>query len=251
MIPFGLTRLQVITPNGLQMTQASATNRMHGVHRNCYWPMQLGKQHLNLNLKNVNYQILSSDLNETAQYAVLSEHQSELEMSSCTKTFIMERLDGCQKLLQSSRRQRGHGTKFTINWPSSGETIIERPCRGLYESCKHSEFVINNVQSKEKIVDKPSSSSTANSPPAAAPAYEGFRTARQQLMLQDLQVKVLLIQHIFCTEFTMSFPFQKNKQTPAVATSSGDIMNYKKKSLGGRGRGVNAKFVPPIPSNDK
>lgn len=103
----------------------------------------------------------------------------------------MERLGGCQKLLQSSRRDRGRRNKFTINWPTPSETIFERPCRGVYESCKQSEFIINNVQSKEKIADKPISSSTANSPPAAAaPAYEGFRTAREQLMLQDLQVKI-------------------------------------------------------------
>lgn len=113
-----------------------------------------------------------------------------MDMASFRKMYMTERLCGCQKLLQSSRRDRGHGSEFTINWPTPSEKIFERPCRGLYESCKQSEYKINNVQPKEKIVDKPISSSTAISPPAASPVYEGFRTAREQLMLQDLQVKI-------------------------------------------------------------
>ncbi|XP_062122161.1 fidgetin-like protein 1 isoform X1 [Drosophila sulfurigaster albostrigata] len=58
----------------------------------------------------------------------------------------------------------------------------------------------------------------------ASSTFEGFRTAREQLVLHDAQ---------------------KNNQNPS------DLMNYsKKKSLGGRGRGVNAKFVQPIGQSD-
>ncbi|KAH8403343.1 hypothetical protein KR222_011074, partial [Zaprionus bogoriensis] len=169
-------------------------------------------------------------------YAVLNEHQQRMEAAASTKAYTQQRLDSCQRLLERSRRRWGRGASVALVWPEPEPSAaeLERPCRGFYESCKHDEFTIDTVQQpKEVITEKlpvncPAKTTTTTTA-AGPPAYDGFRTAREQLLLQDMQ---------------------KNKQAPAAGTGAGDMMNYRKKSLGGRGRGVNAKFVPPIAQNE-
>lgn len=103
---------------------------------------------------------------------------------------MQSRLEGCLTLLERSRRRR-NGAKPVIEWSAPPETSFERPCHGVYESCKHRECVIKTVQKPtEKITDdsQPSNSKEAQTP-VVAPIAEGFRTARQQLKLQEFQVK--------------------------------------------------------------
>ncbi|KAH8377881.1 hypothetical protein KR093_007664, partial [Drosophila rubida] len=183
------------------------------------------------------------NLDKAMRYEILQEHQEKQKNSSSTEMYIKERLAGCQHLLSQSRRSRSTTKMDWSQLPLSSSTFL--PCHGTYESCKHDEIKINDLQRHmAKSNDNGNcntNTSTFNnsncnintkqltqSPPKSEATFGGFRTAREQLMLHDAQ---------------------KNKQNPGAknATAACDLMNYsKKKSLGGRGRGVNAKFVQPI-----
>ncbi|XP_030555457.1 fidgetin-like protein 1 [Drosophila novamexicana] len=178
------------------------------------------------------------NLNEANHFDVLKQHQDKRENDRCTETYMQECLSGCQGLLDQSRRRRA-ATGMPVEWSVPLESAFERHCRGRYESCIHDEITTNELQrpmanSNRTPLNPPVSTATAS------PAFDGFRTAREQLMLHDMK---------------------KNKQSVAAGTGLGsgaggaggapsDIMNYRKKSLGGRGRSVNAKFVQPIGQND-
>ncbi|KAH8263002.1 hypothetical protein KR044_002837, partial [Drosophila immigrans] len=192
------------------------------------------------------------NLSESLHYDILQEHQEKLQKSSSTELYLKERLAGCQQLLSQSRRARP-SNKMPLDWsqlPLSSSTFL--PCHGTYESCKHDEITVDDLQrwptatnstngnnnisyinnnssinitslnnNSEKLIQ------VEKSPSRTAVTFDGFRTAREQLMLHDAQ---------------------KNKQNPGEKNVAAgcDLMNYsKKKSLGGRGRGVYAKFVLP------
>lgn len=178
------------------------------------------------------------NLNEATHYEVLKDHQETLERCSSTETYMRERLIGCQQLLAQSRRCRG--TKKLFDWTMPEVISFERPCQGKYESCQHNEVKINY---RQRPTPTPTPKGDSLLPrvelpkptTAAATTFDGFRTAREQLLLHDAQ---------------------KTKQTPTAgpSTTGGagvcDLMNYKKKSLGGRGRSVNSKFVQPTGQTD-
>lgn len=113
-----------------------------------------------------------------------------MEKASCTGVYMQNRLDCCLKLLGRSRRRR-KGSKPVVEWSTPPENYFEKPCHGVYESCKERECVIKTAQKPtEKITDDPKPSKLkTNETPAVEPTGESFITAWKQL---ELQVKALL-----------------------------------------------------------
>lgn len=104
---------------------------------------------------------------------------------------MQECLSGCQGLLDQSRRRRA-ATGMPVEWSVPLESAFERHCRGRYESCIHDEITTNELQrpmanSNRTPLNPPVSTATAS------PAFDGFRTAREQLMLHDMKVTMHLI----------------------------------------------------------
>ncbi|XP_034474455.1 fidgetin-like protein 1 [Drosophila innubila] len=176
------------------------------------------------------------DLEEATQYEVLNGHQERLQRSNISETYIKERLAGCKQLLAQSRRCR-RGTRISLEWTIPALISFERPCLGTYESCKHDEVALNELhrQKASTNVEKLIQNEVSKPATDVASNFDGFRTAREQLMLHDAQKK-------------------KQDSATGIGATGGvgasDLMNYKKKSLGGRGRGVNSKFVQPTAQND-
>lgn len=121
---------------------------------------------------------------------------------------MQNRLDGCLKLLDRSRRRR-NGTKPVVEWLTPPETSFERPCHGVYESCNHRECFIKTAQKPtEKITDDPQPSNSKTNPTSdVAPTCEDLSSAQKQLLLQ---VKYCYLCFVECTAFT--FLFIKAKQ---------------------------------------
>ncbi|XP_064541808.1 fidgetin-like protein 1 isoform X2 [Drosophila montana] len=174
--------------------------------------------------------------NEANHFDVLKQHQDKRESASCTEAYMQECLTGCQELLAQSRRRHAP-TGMPMEWSVPLGNAFERQCRGKYESCIRDEITTNEIQRPMGNNNRiPLSTPVSTAAAAASPAFDGFRTAREQLMLHDM----------------------KSKQNVAAGTGLGsgaggapsDIMNYRKKSLGGRGRSVSAKFVQPIGQNE-
>ncbi|EDW03493.1 GH10474 [Drosophila grimshawi] len=174
------------------------------------------------------------NVNDAIQYDALRDHHAKCDTSSSTEIYMQERLAGCQQLLTQSRRphRRHCDPGIPLDWSVPLESVFERQCHGIFSSCKHDEMTtceLRRPTSNVNTVTPSNTTKTGTSAPETA-VFDGFRTAREQLMLHDLKV-------VDCG-------------SSASIGGPCDIMNYRKKSLGGRGRGVNAKFVPPIGQND-
>ncbi|XP_034668758.1 fidgetin-like protein 1 isoform X2 [Drosophila subobscura] len=188
-------------------------------------------------------------LDDTIHYAVNTEHLEKLERNRSTEEILNQRVERClQTLNESRRRSTGKPMEFKMPPPSSFEPL----CHGCYESCKYDELTLSDLQklridggTNENVTRNPIPRNAATGPPVAAanvrvngrqalpaavqsdPNWLGFRTAREQQELDDLK---------------------KNKPhgvslQPAAAPA--DLMNYRKKKLGGR-RTVHSNYVPPM-----
>ncbi|EDV32167.1 uncharacterized protein Dana_GF15688 [Drosophila ananassae] len=194
------------------------------------------------------------DLNENIHYAVLKDHQDKLQRVE-EKT-ILERLERCQKIVDGSRRMP---LQKPLIFRMPDASVFESPCTGIYESCQGEEVSSFDLQqlspSKTEVNPGKRSSSAVNS--CAAPAassswpgpemsthskeesknsdsnWVGFRTALEQKALDDMK--------------------KNNQQAPGGKMGSNapsEMMNFRKKTLGGR-RTVNSNFVSPVAQSNE
>ncbi|ALC39236.1 CG3326 [Drosophila busckii] len=170
----------------------------------------------------------TANLNDATHFAVLQGHQNKLDAIS--ENYMQERLASCMKLLTDCGQK--DGAKMPLAWPTPKISAFERSCRGKYESCKHDEITVDELCPKPKTattsaanlcqqpVNAPKKAKESN---AAPPAPGGFRTAREQLIIN-------------------------NKKQSAQAPPQPDacrLMNFsKKKPI--EARGINSKFVSPL-----
>ncbi|XP_033237016.1 fidgetin-like protein 1 isoform X2 [Drosophila pseudoobscura] len=195
-------------------------------------------------------------LNDAIHNAVTKEHFDKLETGRSSEEIVKQRVERCQQIIKGSRRC-GSRQSLVFRMPSS--SVFEPACRGTYESCQHNEMALRDLHkllapsgtnenaSRNSVAHFPAtgrlvSAETATNPnkgvhlnntrscstvSASASAEEsdpnwfGFRTAREQQSLDDLK-----------------------KKNPQGVSAPSDIMNYRKKTLGGR-RTVHSNYVPP------
>ncbi|XP_034125048.1 fidgetin-like protein 1 isoform X2 [Drosophila guanche] len=186
-------------------------------------------------------------MDDTIHYAVNKEHLEKRERDRSTEEILKQRVQRClQTINESRRRSTGKPMEFKMPSPSS----FEPSCHGCYESCKYDELSLSDLQklrfggANENVTRNPIPRNAATGPTEAAdsrvsgrqvqtaavesnPNWLGFRTAREQQELDDLK---------------------KNKPhgvslQPTAAPA--DLMNYRKKKLGGR-RTVHSNYVPPM-----
>ncbi|EDW11061.2 fidgetin-like protein 1 [Drosophila mojavensis] len=170
----------------------------------------------------------TSNLSETIRYEVLKEHQQLFSNASSTEVFMNDCLSGCRSLLTASRRRRA-AAELQVEWRQPPDHLFEPVCRGKYESCKHDENIELKRSPKGTPPEKaavPVSSTASLVPAPGAAGNVGFRTAREQLLLHEMQ---------------------KTKKYETVASI---LMDYRKKSLGGRACSLNANFVQPVGRSD-
>ncbi|KAH8321725.1 hypothetical protein KR074_000266, partial [Drosophila pseudoananassae] len=183
------------------------------------------------------------ELNDNIHYAVLKEHQDKLQ--TVEEKAILERLERCQKLVNDCRRTP---LQKSLNLQIPDASEFEAPCRGIYESCQGNEvssFDLQRFSFFKTDVNPGKRSSSAPAAPSPCPRREkspnscrdpttddsnwlGFRTALEQKALDDIK---------------------KNNQQAAggraANTAPSEMMNFRKKTLGGR-RSVNSNFVSPL-----
>ncbi|KAH8319053.1 hypothetical protein KR067_006028 [Drosophila pandora] len=194
------------------------------------------------------------DLNENIHYAVLKDHQDKLQ--GVEEKTILERVERCQKIVDGSRRMP---LQKPLIFRMPDASVFESPCTGIYESCQGEEVSSFDLQqlglSKTEVNPGKRSSSAVNS--CAAPAassswpgpemnthskeesknsdsnWVGFRTALEQKALDDMK--------------------KNNQQAPRGRMGSNapsEMMNFRKKTLGGR-RTVNSNFVSPVAQSNE
>ncbi|KAH8391767.1 hypothetical protein KR215_002777, partial [Drosophila sulfurigaster] len=214
------------------------------------------------------------NLNEAMHYEILKEHQEKLENSSNAELYMKERLASCEQLLAESRRSR-HNTKIAVDWsqlPSSSSTFLH--CHGKYESCRGDEVTIDELQPATATTSGSGNNSTsANSNSShnnnVASSNNSFSNSNNNNINHNSNNNSnhninmtrrnndMTSHNNNANNGNKNSSLNSNKNTKTLSglqknnQNPSDLMNYsKKKSLGGRGRGVNAKFVQPIGQSD-
>ncbi|EDV57601.1 fidgetin-like protein 1 [Drosophila erecta] len=192
---------------------------------------------------------------DSTYFAALKDHHDRLQTCESTETAMEEHLERCQQTITRSRRTSPRITYTDFLYEMPPDVVFERKCRGSYESCQATEIASSDLQShevacsnpvKQPVKDRPeghlpekrinSINSTTDidaqqyPPQSSFQSGFGFRTAREQLIIDDLK--------------------KKNGQTAGEmnAAPSG-MMNFRKKTLGGK-RTVSSNFVSPVASNE-
>ncbi|KAH8250943.1 hypothetical protein KR038_009752, partial [Drosophila bunnanda] len=198
-------------------------------------------------------------LSEATRHDVLREHQNKMHQDESTEHITLERLRHCQQTIGCSRRIPSGSRIVELSPPK--RSAVEPDCRGLYESCKQAELNTTDLQRflcNERASDYSNRKSAIICPTAkwdpytkasaqapnminyaegrtqdeqsnSEPGCLGFRTAREQYILNELK---------------------KNKDPGAIRRSTSadapsEMMNFRKKTLGGK-RTVNSNFVSPV-----
>ncbi|XP_017033004.1 fidgetin-like protein 1 isoform X2 [Drosophila kikkawai] len=177
------------------------------------------------------------DFSEATRYEVLREHQDKMHQDESTEHLTLERLKRCQQIIGNSRRSTSGSRYPELNLPKP--SAFEPICRGFYKSCGQTELNTKDLQGfsfHEKAAPTEAERITAgecraqDEQTSAEPSCLGFRTAREQYILNELK---------------------KNKEQGAIRrTASADaapseMMNFRKKTLGGK-RSVSSNFVSPV-----
>ncbi|KAH8267456.1 hypothetical protein KR018_005231 [Drosophila ironensis] len=196
-------------------------------------------------------------MSEAVRYEVLKEHQDKFQ--KIEESYMEERVKNCQEIIAKSRRIP---VKEPLKFDFPQKDVFERPCRGIYESCRYDEILPEDLQyfnlnetdgnfpKRQNCTNSPAQNCT-NSPAAVVKSqtwpnplnrpkpdantgksnddsssqFVGFRTALEQKELDDLK--------------------KNNQQTSQGKSACNTMMNFKKKTLGGR-RTVNSSFVSPM-----
>ncbi|XP_016965116.1 fidgetin-like protein 1 [Drosophila biarmipes] len=194
--------------------------------------------------------LLCQQTRDSTLFAATKEHQEKLERHESTEQSIVERLKRCQETIKRSRRTKSELKQADYVFELPQNVYFDPECRTAYESCGKAEMTLRALQtpsSKTQTLVKPHQPVPLNSAPGsdsdrsfkkehhippedASQSGFGFRTAREQLVLDELK---------------------KNKQHSANESTASpcDMMNFRKKTLGGK-RTVSSKFVSPLGSND-
>uniref|UniRef100_A0A6P4EGQ1 LOW QUALITY PROTEIN: fidgetin-like protein 1 n=1 Tax=Drosophila rhopaloa TaxID=1041015 RepID=A0A6P4EGQ1_DRORH len=199
-------------------------------------------------------------LSDSKYYALLNEHQDKLQKDESTKKTMAARVNRCQQKIRTSRRSSSNIICADYIFDVPQDTAFEPSCRSSYESCRSADVTSSDLQHnclKKKSNLHMTKNSVKSSPvpePLSKPNFPepssksenghnnhqslqpnssqngfGFRTAREQLILDDLK---------------------KNKQQganerSATSESPSEMMNFRKKTLGGK-RTVSSNFVSPL-----
>ncbi|KAH8248790.1 hypothetical protein KR032_003241, partial [Drosophila birchii] len=200
---------------------------------------------------------LNRGFSDATRYDVLKEHQNKVHQDESTEHITMERLKRCQQIIGSSRRLTSGSHNVQLNSPKP--SAFEPACRGFYESCQKAELQSRDLQRshetapdnsfKQAVINSSTTKLNPNSElitkapkrinssecraqeelPNSEPSCLGFRTAREQYMLNELK--------------------KNNEQGAVRRTTSADapsqMMNFRKKTLGGK-RTVSSNFVSPV-----
>ncbi|XP_017116791.2 fidgetin-like protein 1 isoform X1 [Drosophila elegans] len=190
----------------------------------------------------------TSLLSDCIHFALLKEHQNKLQKDKSTENTMKERLSRCQRTIRASRRINSHIMCSDNMFTMPQQNAFEPSCKSSYESCQRDEMTSrdlllnDNNLAKNPAKPKPISTpvSNLNFPESRSKSDNennhqqslqenssqngfGFRTAREQLILDDL----------------------KKKKQQTVRESPSDMMNFRKKKLGGK-RTVSSNFVSPL-----
>lgn len=163
---------------------------------------------------------------------------------------MVERLNQCQETIKKSRRTKSEIKREDYIFEMPQDVDFDPKCRSSYESCGKTEMTLSALQAASlKTPAQVKPNQTMNFPTASGkdpdkgikkghqvPPQDasqngfGFRTAREQLVLDELK---------------------KNRQHAANESTASptDMMNFRKKTLGGK-RTVSSKFVSPMGSNE-
>ncbi|XP_043663011.1 fidgetin-like protein 1 [Drosophila teissieri] len=191
---------------------------------------------------------------ESTHFAVLKDHHAKLQTMESTEKAMKERLERCQQTIRRSRRT-SPGITCTSMFEMPSDAVFEPTCRGIYESCLATEVASSDLQAQpleasntnpvkppvkstpdgriipESRIDSTKGTDELQNPTKNSPQSGfGFRTAREQLILDDLK--------------------KNNRQaTREVDNVPSGMMNFKKKTLGGK-RTVSSNFVSPVAHNE-
>ncbi|EDW87518.1 fidgetin-like protein 1 isoform X1 [Drosophila yakuba] len=191
---------------------------------------------------------------ESTHFAVLKDHYARLLTCESTEKAMMERLERCQQTIRKSRRTSPGITCADSMFEMPPDAAFEPKCRGSYESCEATEVASSDLQAaplevastnpiKQSIKARPeehlpkkriNSTTETDAPPYptenSPQSGFGFRTAREQLILDDLKKK-------------------SRQATSEMDTVPSGMMNFRKKTLGGK-RTVSSNFVSPVAHNE-
>ncbi|KAH8413452.1 hypothetical protein KR009_011340, partial [Drosophila setifemur] len=201
------------------------------------------------------------NFDDASYYAILKEHQDKLDRNCSGKPTIIGSLQRCQETIRRSRRSKDPANPIIFIMPDS--SAFEPACRGSYESCQRAEVVLRdlvppkrfqedsliNSENKPLNIGKQTASAPVqNSHSTPLPAkrlnygeglertkdegsdanWLGFRTAREQKVLDDLKKDI------------------GGKNVAAgTGNAPSDMMSFRKKTLGGK-RTVSSNFVSPL-----
>ncbi|XP_017047601.1 fidgetin-like protein 1 [Drosophila ficusphila] len=179
---------------------------------------------------------------DSTHYAVLKEHHDKLHNDDSYEKAMTKRLNRCQRIIKNSHKTNSQSSCSDDMFNLPQDITFEPSCRTTYESCQKSEVTLKDLQTlllakreekRSPVLREPISKSTLNDQPSVPEASSqndfGFRTAREQLVLDDLK---------------------KNKQPTTSERNArpADMMNFRKKVLGGK-RTVSSNFVSPLAQN--
>nr|XP_044250897.1 fidgetin-like protein 1 [Drosophila takahashii] len=193
---------------------------------------------------------------DSTHFAVIKEHQDKQQKHECTEQTMVERIKRCQETIRTSRRTKSGITRAGYVFEMPRNAVFEPECRTSYESCRKLEMTKSALQAPpmkshpqshplnglgslkpqgavppSRTNSAPSSINRQQEPPEdPSQSGYGFRTAREQLILDDLKKN----------------KHQAASKPPSSAPS--DMMNFRKKTLGGK-RTVSSNFVSPLVSN--
>ncbi|XP_017075852.2 fidgetin-like protein 1 [Drosophila eugracilis] len=185
----------------------------------------------------------------STHFAVLQEHIDKHQKHESTEQIMTERLKRCRGTIRTSRRTNSEIICADYMFQVPQDTSFEPNCRTSYESCQKEEITSSDLHAltsenpKMPVKQSPVvhfSTPKTNSEKSGNKQLErlddstqngfGFRTAREQLILDDLK---------------------KNKQQSVsnLNASPSDMMNFGRKTLGGK-RTVSSNFVSPVGRNE-
>nr|AAL14019.1 SD09735p [Drosophila melanogaster] len=188
---------------------------------------------------------------ESIHFAALKDHHARLQACESMEKAMKER---CQKKITMSRRTKRGITHAGYLFEMPHNSVFEPECRGFYESCQQTEMASSDLQApalevsstypvQQAVKSRPEgqfpesrNNSTKKidaqqySSESSSQSGFGFRTAREQLIMDELKKKNR----------------QAASEVDAVPTG---MMNFRKKTLGGK-RTVSSNFVSPVAQND-